>query len=129
MAKAVGGSFNDIVLWICSTALRSDLVRHASLPKKPLLAAMPVSPREESNKELYHQASIGVVDLGTHLAHPMKRMNAIRASTARVKAALVDLKSVLPTDDPRFWRPGWSRRGPGRRSRPTAPPACPSGCR
>jgi len=105
MAKAVGGSFNDIVLWICATALRSYLTQHASLPKKPLIAAMPVSLREESNKELNNQASITVVDLGTHLAHPMKRLNAIMASTAKVKDALSSLKSVLPTDYPSFLSP------------------------
>ncbi|RZJ16061.1 MAG: wax ester/triacylglycerol synthase family O-acyltransferase, partial [Haliea sp.] len=105
MAKAVGGSFNDIVLWICSTALRNYLKKHASLPAKPLVAAMPVSLREESNKELNNQASITVVDLGTHLAHPMKRMNAIMASTAKVKDALVNLKSVLPTDYPSLLAP------------------------
>jgi diacylglycerol O-acyltransferase len=105
MAKAVGGSFNDIVLWICSTALRNYLTKYATLPKKPLIAAMPVSLREESNKELNNQASITVVDLGTHLAHPMKRMNAIMASTAKVKEALVNLKSVLPTDYPSLLSP------------------------
>jgi len=105
MAKAVGGTFNDIVLWICSTALRNYLKKHASLPAKSLVAAMPVSLREESNKELNNQASITVVDLGTHLAHPMKRMNAIMASTAKVKDALVNLKSVLPTDYPGLLAP------------------------
>jgi WS/DGAT/MGAT family acyltransferase len=105
MAKAVGGTLNDIVLWICSTALRNYLLKHATLPKKSLVAAMPVSLREESNKELNNQASITAVDLGTHLAHPMKRMNAIIASTARVKEALVNLKSVLPTDYPSLLAP------------------------
>ncbi len=105
MAKAVGGSFNDIVLWICSTALRTYLAQHASIPKKPLIAAMPVSLREENNKELNNQASMSLVDLGTHLAHPMKRMNAIMASTGKVKQALVNLKSVLPTDYPSFLAP------------------------
>ena len=105
MAKAVGGSFNDIVLWICSTALRNYLIKHATLPGKPLVAAMPVSLREESNQELNNQASISMVDLGTHLAHPMKRMNAIMASTAKVKQALAQLKSVLPTDYPSLLSP------------------------
>lgn len=113
MAKAVGGSFNDIVLWICSTALRSYLTKHATLPRKPLVAAMPVSLREESNKELNNQASITVVDLGTHLASPMKRMNAIMASTAKVKDALVNLKSVLPTDYPSLLSP-WVMGGAGK---------------
>ncbi|MBI2771045.1 MAG: wax ester/triacylglycerol synthase family O-acyltransferase [Burkholderiales bacterium] len=105
MAKTAGGTFNDMVLWICSTALRNFLTEHATLPKKPLIAAMPVSLREESNKELNNQASITVVDLGTHLAHPLKRMNAILASTAKVKEALVNLKSVLPTDYPSLLAP------------------------
>jgi WS/DGAT/MGAT family acyltransferase len=105
MAKAAGGTLNDIVLWICATALRNYLLKHATLPRKPLVAAMPVSLREESNKELNNQASITAVDLGTHLAHPMKRMNAIIASTARVKEALVNLKSVLPTDYPSLLAP------------------------
>jgi WS/DGAT/MGAT family acyltransferase len=105
MSKAAGGTLNDIVLWICSTALRNYLLKHATLPKKPLVAAMPVSLREESNKELNNQASITAVDLGTHLAHPMKRMNAIMASTAKVKEALVNLKSVLPTDYPSLLAP------------------------
>jgi diacylglycerol O-acyltransferase / wax synthase len=113
MAKAVGGSFNDIVLWICSTALRNYLTKHATLPKKPLVAAMPVSLREESNKELNNQASITVVDLGTHLADPLKRLNAIMTSTAKVKEALVNLKSVLPTDYPSLLSP-WVMGGAAR---------------
>ena len=105
MGKAVGGSFNDIVLWICSTALRTYLAQHASIPKKPLLAAMPVSLREEGNTDMNTQASMTVVDLGTHLADPMKRLSAIMKSTGKVKSALAGLKSVLPTDYPSFLAP------------------------
>lgn len=113
MAKAAGGSFNDIVLWICATALRSYLQDHGGVPKKSLVAAMPVSLREESNKELNNQASITVVQLGTHLANPMKRMNAILESTAKVKQALSGLKSVLPTDYPSLLAP-WLVGGAGK---------------
>lgn len=113
MAKAVGGSFNDVVLWICATALRSYLSRHASLPRKPLVAAMPVSLREESNKELNNQASITTVQLGTHLAHPVKRMQAIMDSTGKVKQALAGLKSMLPTDYPSLLAP-WLVGGAGK---------------
>jgi diacylglycerol O-acyltransferase len=113
MARAAGGSFNDIVLWICATALRTYLEKHATLPKKPLVAAMPVSLREESNKELNNQASITVVQLGTHLKDPLKRMNAILESTGRVKQALVNLKSVLPTDYPSLLAP-WLVGGAGK---------------
>ena len=105
MGKAVGGSFNDMVLWICSTALRTYLAQHGSIPKKPLLAAMPVSLREDGNTDMNTQASMTVVDLGTHLANPMKRLNAIITSTTKVKSALVNLKNVLPTDYPSFLAP------------------------
>ncbi|MBI5276982.1 MAG: wax ester/triacylglycerol synthase family O-acyltransferase [Burkholderiales bacterium] len=113
MARAAGGTFNDVVLWICATALRGYLQKHASLPRKSLVAAMPVSLREESNQELNNQASITVVQLGTHIANPVKRMQAILDSTARIKQALASLKSVLPTDYPSLFAP-WLVGGAGK---------------
>jgi diacylglycerol O-acyltransferase / wax synthase len=108
MGKAVGGSFNDIVLWICSTALRSYLTQHHSLPKKSLVAAMPVSLREAGASDtanLGNQVSMSLVELGTHLAHPLKRMNAIMASTGKVKTSMQSLKGLLPTDYPSLLAP------------------------
>ena len=111
MGKAIGGSFNDIVLWICSTALRNYLLKHHSLPKKSLVAAMPVSLREEGGANskdatnLGNQVSMTLVELGTHLAHPLKRMNAIMASTAKVKTSMQSLKGLLPTDYPSLLAP------------------------
>lgn len=105
MAKAVNGSFNDIVLWICATALRSYLNQHGGIPKKSLLAAMPISLREEGNRDLTTQASMTVVELGTQYANPMKRLQAIMASTAKVKTAMTDLKGLIPTDYPSLLAP------------------------
>jgi diacylglycerol O-acyltransferase len=108
MGKAVGGSFNDVVLWICSTALRSYLTQHHSLPKKSLVAAMPVSLREAGATDasnLGNQVSMSLVELGTQLAHPLKRMNAIMASTAKVKTSMQSLKGLLPTDYPSLLAP------------------------
>lgn len=108
MGKAVGGSFNDIVLWICSTALRNYLTQHHSLPKKSLVAAMPVSLREAGASDtanLGNQVSMSLVELGTHLAHPLKRMNAIMASTGKVKTSMQSLKGLLPTDYPSLLAP------------------------
>ncbi len=108
MGKAVGGSFNDIVLWICSTALRNYLTQHHSLPKKSLVAAMPVSLRDAGATDatnLGNQVSMTLVELGTHLAHPLKRMNAIMASTAKVKTSMQSLKGLLPTDYPSLLAP------------------------
>ena len=108
MGKAVGGSLNDVVLWICSTALRDYLTRHASLPKKSLVAAMPVSLRDAGASDatnLGNQVSMSLVELGTQLAHPLKRMNAIMASTAKVKSSMSSLKGFLPTDYPSLLAP------------------------
>ena len=108
MGKAVGGSLNDVILWICSTALRDYLTRHASLPKKSLVAAMPVSLRDAGAVDatnLGNQVSMSLVELGTQLAHPLKRMNAIMASTAKVKSSLSSLKGLLPTDYPSLLAP------------------------
>jgi WS/DGAT/MGAT family acyltransferase len=105
MAKAVDGSFNDIVLWICATALRTYLSKHGSIPKKSMLAAMPISLRENGNNDFNTQASMTVVELGTQFADPMKRLKAIMTSTAKVKKAMVDLKGVLPTDYPSLLAP------------------------
>ena len=46
-----------------------------------------------------------LVELGTHLAHPLKRMNAIMASTAKVKTSMQSLKGLLPTDYPSLLAP------------------------
>jgi WS/DGAT/MGAT family acyltransferase len=108
MGKAVGGSFNDMVLWICSTALRNYLTKHHSLPKQSLVAAMPVSLREAGATDaskLGNQVSMSLVELGTHLAHPLKRMNAIMTSTAKVKSSMQSLKGLLPTDYPSLLAP------------------------
>ena len=105
MAQAAGGSFNDIVLWICATALRSYLAQHGSIPRKSLLAAMPVSLREEGNTDYSTQASMTVVELGTHLAQPLKRLQAIMNSTTKVKTAMTRLTGVLPTDYPSLLAP------------------------
>ena len=111
LGKAVGGSLNDIVLWICSTALRDYLQAHHSLPSQSLVAAMPVSLRAEPNgqaagaESLGNQVSMSLVALGTHMANPLKRMNAILASTAKVKSSFQSLKGLLPTDYPSLLAP------------------------
>ncbi len=104
-ARTLGGSLNDGVLFVCASALRTYLKSHNALPKKTLVAAMPVSLREESNKELNNQASMVLAELGTHHGDARKRWQAIIASTQKVKASLRNLKSVLPTDYPGLLAP------------------------
>ena len=104
-AKVLGGSVNDGVLFVCASALRTYLKGKNELPKKTLVAAMPVSLREESNKQLNNQASMVLAELGTHHGDASKRWKAILASTNKVKESLKSLKSVLPTDYPGLLAP------------------------
>lgn len=104
-AKILGGSVNDGVLFVCSSALRTYLKGLNELPKRTLVAAMPVSLREESNKELNNQASMVLAELGTHHGDAAKRWKAILTSTNKVKESLKSLKSVLPTDYPGLLAP------------------------
>jgi diacylglycerol O-acyltransferase / wax synthase len=105
IGKALGGSINDVVLYLCSTALRAYLSKHGGIPRKSLIAMMPVSLRQEGNADLNNQASMMLVSLGSNHADPIKRFAAILESTQKVKAALSSLKSVLPTDYPSFLAP------------------------
>ena len=45
---------------LCSGMLRRYLARHGGVPKKPLIAAMPISLREAGNTEYTTQATMAV---------------------------------------------------------------------
>jgi diacylglycerol O-acyltransferase len=91
---------NDVVLWLCSTALRRHFGKHGPLPRQSLVAAVPVSLRQEGDAAPDNQASLTLISLGTHIADPLRRLQHIKAATASMKATLAGLKSVLPTDFP-----------------------------
>ncbi len=103
LAKAHGATLNDVVLMLCSTALRRYFMKRRSLPRKSLVAAVPISLRPEAGKAAAgegNQASMSLVSLGTHLADAGQRLQHIRAASAAMKSTMGGLKSVLPTDFP-----------------------------
>ncbi len=95
-----GASLNDAVLMICSGALRRFFTRHGPLPRKPMVAAVPISLRAAGDTASNNQASLTLVSLGTHLADPAKRLAYVMASTAAMKSSVGSVKSLLPTDFP-----------------------------
>ena len=95
-----GASLNDAVLMICSGALRRFFTRHGPLPRKPMVAAVPISLRAAGDTASNNQASLTLVSLGTHLADPAKRLAYVMASTAAMKSTVGSVKSLLPTDFP-----------------------------
>ncbi len=100
LGKLHGGTVNDMVLMLCSGALRRYFQRHGPLPRKSLIAAVPLSLRATGDATTNNQASISVVSLGTHVADPAQRLAHILAATAAMKATMGSVKSILPTDFP-----------------------------
>ena len=91
---------NDIVLLLCATALRRWLAQHGGVPRKSLVAAVPISLRAKGDTTSDNQASMTLVSLGTHLADLRKRLEHIKGASAAMKSTMGGLKSVLPTDFP-----------------------------
>ncbi len=77
-------TINDIVLTICSGALRAYLSNQDALPKKPLVAMVPVSIRKDGD-ESGNAIAIILANLGTHLNTPMERLDVIRRSINNAK--------------------------------------------
>ena len=100
LGQAHGATLNDIVLMLCSGALRRYLAAHEALPRKSLVAAVPISLRAKGDTASDNQASMSLVSLGTHLADTRRRLAHVKAASAAMKATMGGLKQVLPTDFP-----------------------------
>ncbi|MTD43750.1 wax ester/triacylglycerol synthase family O-acyltransferase [Conexibacter sp. W3-3-2] len=92
LASTADCSLNDIVLYLCGTALRRYLSEHSQLPPRSLTAGIPVSLRDASDESLGGTAiAIMVATLGTNIADPGARLAAICASTTEAKRHLKNL--------------------------------------
>ncbi|MEZ5639444.1 MAG: wax ester/triacylglycerol synthase family O-acyltransferase [Burkholderiaceae bacterium] len=100
LGKSMGATINDMVLAVCSGALRSYLQGRGVLPKKSLVAAVPISLRAAGDTSSDNQASMSVISLGTHLPDAGARLAHVKSATAAMKSAMGSVKSILPTDYP-----------------------------
>jgi diacylglycerol O-acyltransferase / wax synthase len=100
IGKAHEATLNDVVLWLCSTAMREHYAAKGELPKKSMVAAVPVSLRAKGDTSADNQASMTLLSLGTNVADARKRLAHIRAATKSMKSTLSKVKNVLPTDFP-----------------------------
>jgi diacylglycerol O-acyltransferase / wax synthase len=105
IAKSNEVTLNDVVLGICSGALRRYLADMGCVPSQPLLAGVPVSLREAGNTDLNNQASMMRVSLASTIADPLERLQAIKRSSTAAKALTGSMKSVIPTDFPSLGAP------------------------
>jgi diacylglycerol O-acyltransferase len=84
LAKAFDATVNDVVLAVCSGALRRYLEGLDCLPSEPLIALVPISLRKDDSVEGNQIATI-LANLATHLADPAQRMRTIKASVQEAK--------------------------------------------
>ena len=100
LGRAFDATINDMVLMVCSTALRRYYGKRRTLPRKSLVAAVPISLREKGDTTADNQASMSLISLGTNISDPRKRLAHVKAATAAMKSTMGSLKSILPTDFP-----------------------------
>ncbi len=83
---AFGGTVNDVVLALCTSALRRYLIDNSELPVEPLVAMVPISVRAADQKgAMGNQVSNMFVALPTNEAHPVERLRLIQVSTKASK--------------------------------------------
>ena len=100
LGKRVGGTVNTVVMTMCGGALRRFLAERDLLPKKSLIAGVPVSLRTADDDSMNNQVSAIRVDLATDLKSTAERFKAIHASSEAAKAVVSELKPVLGVDVP-----------------------------
>ena len=82
----MGTTVNDVMLAICSGALRKYLLEKDKLPLKSLIAMIPVSIRSASDKgNEGNQLTNILVKLATQIEDPIERLELIHESTVRGK--------------------------------------------
>ena len=96
LKDATGCTVNDVVMAICTGALREYLLRHDALPDQPLRAMVPVSIRTGLEEDPWtNRVGAIIADLPTHLADPLDRLRGCHDAMIEAKRQL----DVLPADD------------------------------
>ena len=103
--RAFGCTFNDVVMALCSGALRGYLLHHDCLPEQSLIAMVPVSVRSGAENDTYqNRVSALLADLATNESDPAKRLRRVQQSMTAAKQnhaaipaeALMDFTQFAP---------------------------------
>jgi diacylglycerol O-acyltransferase len=96
LGKQANATVNDIVLALCSGALRKYMIDKGALPKKSLIASVPVSVRQVNRSG--NQITYVVANLATNEPDTMDRLALIGKSTQDAKKELVDVSANAATN-------------------------------
>ncbi|MFC6127377.1 wax ester/triacylglycerol synthase family O-acyltransferase [Mycolicibacterium llatzerense] len=97
---APGSTINDVALTVIGGALRCHLDTLGELPPDSLVAACPISTRQDAPGagSLGNQASAMFVPLFTNIADPVERLKAISAATEKAKGSEYSARAKRLTD-------------------------------
>lgn len=82
---AHGVKVNDVVLAVCSGALRTYLAGRGELPDAPLIAQVPVSMRSDGDRGVGTKVAAMFASLATNVDDPVERLLAIAEGTRSAK--------------------------------------------
>jgi diacylglycerol O-acyltransferase / wax synthase len=109
--RAFGCTFNDVVMAVCSGALRGYLLHHDCLPKESLIAMVPVSVRSGAETDTYqNRVSALLAELATNERDPVKRLKRIQQSMAVAKGNLAAIPAEALMDFTQFAPPAVAAR-------------------
>lgn len=114
--RALGCTFNDVVMTICSGALRRYLIKHDCLPSESLIAMVPISLRKEGERDTtddstYHnRVSALLADLATDEDDPIDRARRIQASMTTAKSDFQAIPAETLMDFAQFAPPAVATR-------------------
>jgi len=101
--RVPGATVNDVVLAVCSGALRQYLAHHGELPDAPLSALAPISVRSDDEAGTAGNM-ISMMSVGLHSdeADPLERLRKIQKTTKASKATSEAVGARTMTDATQF---------------------------
>mgnify|MGYP001101701576 CR=1 FL=1 len=86
LKDVMGVKLNDVVLAICSGAIRKYLLEKNKLPGQPIVANVPISIRAKGDINVENKISNMIVPIATDIEDPIERLEAINERTIMAKA-------------------------------------------
>ena len=106
LKDALGFTVNDVVVALCTTAVRQWLLERDALPDEPLVAMVPVSVRTEEERGAFgNRVSMMIVPIPTDEAHALRRLERTHELLRSAKERHRALPANLLTDATAFIPP------------------------
>ncbi|MEM0911409.1 MAG: wax ester/triacylglycerol synthase family O-acyltransferase [Pseudomonadota bacterium] len=96
LCKPANATVNDIVLFLCSSAMRRYMIEKDKLPQRSLNASVPVALDKSSHSG--NQITYVIADLATNESDALARIARIAHSTKDAKGELIGISSAAATN-------------------------------